>query len=436
MKSHKQPTGLRKLWSKAFYGKYANWPKTLWYHLFIKKMVFNKKATRAQNSNEKPLKVIFFVLNIGMWKYDSLFRLLLNDSRFNPVIIPYPILWHSKEDLKNAEKGIVDYCKKHGFPYIIGYNIDTQEYIPAKELKADFVSYSQQYNNCPDFWKVEKFYRDSLIFTYPYGLPVSHPTSFSHFNNLLIQNVAWRQFHGDKTYGKLYQKNFITRGKNFLWVGNVFYDKLLRKKSDHLPWKSIEHTRKRIIWAPHHTIGQNDDLPFSHFLEINELMIDIAQEYSNQIDFAFKPHPMLYHRLCETWGRERTDVYYKKWDEMQNTCLVQGDYTDIFLTSDGMIHDCAGFTLEYLFVNKPVLYVNFRNVDMSKYMNSTSLACYQQHYIAQKEADIRTFIDNIIIAGNDHKSAQRKVFAMENLFPPNTESVGKNMYNEFLSFVK
>lgn len=430
MKKYEYPTGLKKLWSKAFYGKYANWPKTIWFYTFNSKKAYNKIKKRTKNANKEPLRVIFFVLKISMWKYDSLFKLLLEDNRFEPIIIPYPIIWESKEELKQSEKGIIEYCKKNNFPYKIGYDIDTQKYIPADELNPDFVSYSQPYNNCPDFWKVEKFYKKALIFNYPYGLPIDNN---KHFNNLLSQNVCWRLFYHTKDSFEAFKINPITHGSNFLWVGNVFYDKIFSHVAKEEEWKIKDSSMKRIIWAPHHTIGPNDDLPFSNFIELHEDMLKIAQKYENKVQFVFKPHPGLYYRLINLWGKEKTDNYYREWKVRPNTNLINGAYTDLFMTSDALIHDSGGFTIEYLYTNKPVMFVNFRNNEMLDYMPGLPTECYNQHYIGKSYDDIINFIESVVLDGNDKMKESRADFVKSKLIPPNNQSVGQNMFDEFLT---
>ena len=433
MKKYVIPSGIKSLWNKVYYGKYANWPKTAWFHFIISRNVYENVRKRARRHPDQPLRVIFFVLDISMWKYESLFELLLADSRFDPLIVPYPLDWHSVEEQKKSEKGIIDYCRIHAFPYLIGYDIDTKEYLPAKALCADFVSWSQPYNNCPVFWKVEQFYKNALVFTYPYGLPIDNN---KHFNNLLSQNVSWRLFYNNRASKDVFDKNPFTRGRNFRYVGNVFYDKIKQHCAKGPHWKSTDFRLKRIIWAPHHTIGENDDLPFSNFLKLCDEFVTIAHKFEGRALFAFKPHPLLYHRLLELWGKEKTDEYYQQWSDMPNTCYVSGDYTDLFLTSDAMIHDCAGFTFEYLFTNNPVMFVNMRDNDMKKYMPGFSYQCYTQHYIGRSVEDIEDFIEHVVIEEKDDKAGPRSAFVNGELLPPRGKSVGENMMEEFLSVLK
>lgn len=429
MKQYKAPNGALRLFNKAFYGKYANWPKSIWFNTLVKGKALKRVQDKARKG--QTLNVIFFVLNLGMWKYESLFKLLLKDKRFNPIIIPYPLLWQSSETLKANENAIIKYCNSMNFPYRIEYSIENRTFVSADELDADFVCWSQPYNNCPDFWKVEKFYHRALVFTYPYGLPIGKN---SHFNNLLVENVAWKIFHTTDSAKNIFTSNPITHGRNFLWTGSTIYDKLKDRKLSLDNWKQKDLTLKRVIWAPHHTIGDNDDLPFSTFLIICDDMVSLAKEYEGKIQFVFKPHPMLKERLESKWGKRRTTEYYNKWEKMPNTCIQTGDYADLFFSSDAMIHDCAGFTMEYLFTQKPVLFM-MKEDSIKDYVSDFSYSCHNQHYKGKSADDIRNFLENLI-NNIDPMKDSRFDFYNKHLLPPNGNTAAENMFQEFLNILK
>lgn len=426
MKLFTPPRGFKKYWSKIFYGRYANWPKTAWFHLFISRRVLKRLVVRSQNSDVMPLTVIFFVLDIAMWKYEGLFRLMLEDSRFNPYIIPYPLLWHTAEQNKNAEAKIKDYCISNSFPYIIGYDIDNEMYIPAEQLNADFVCYTQPYNNCPDFWKVEKFYHKTLIFSYPYGDAVSKGGGLKNF---LTENVSWQLFQNTPLTYPLYRKNLITRGKNFNYVGHTAFDVPYLKSCN--DWKINSNELKRVIIAFHHTIDENDKIPFSNFLYYHERIFTIIEKFKDSIQFAFKPHPILYPKLVRLWGKEKTDKYYDKWKNGSNTSLVTGDYMSLFYTSDALIHDCTGFTGEYLFTKKPSLHIC--RIGAENHLSRYGKICFQQHYRGLNENDIENFLSEVVLQQKDSLMSQREKFYNEQLTPPNNRSASENMFSSFIS---
>ena len=427
MKQYHKPSLLVRVVNKALFSAWMKWPKTAYYHYFLR-----KKVIAAVSERKLPYHVVFFVLNAGMWKYESLLEAMMRDERFKPLVIPYSLPWHTREQQLLFQNEVVEYCRRKGYPCRVAFDIENQQYVPAKDIKADFISYSQPYNNCHHFWRLERFWRRALVFNYPYGLPLESNV----FNNLLIHNVAWKNFFPTDSLRALYDRNPITHGYNYVFSGNVVYDRMAAEQPDDCGvWKDgALHTRKRIIWAPHHTIGDHDELPFSTFLTLCDAMVDLARKYVREVEIAFKPHPMLRERLYTTWGKEKTEEYYTLWATMPNTRLALGDYIGLFKTSDAMIHDCSGFMLEYLYTRKPVLFVSKNNTE--DYLSSYARSCFRHHYHAFSPSDVETFISDTVIAGNDSMKPERDKFYMEELLPPHNNTAAVNMLNEFSSFVE
>lgn len=157
-------------------------------------------------------------------------------------------------------------------------------------------------------------------------------------------------------------------------------------------------------------------------------MIELAIKYQDKIEIAFKPHPVLYDRLIEKWGESKAYEYYAQWENMSNTFICKGMYFELFAFSDGMIHDSCSFVGEYLFVNKPVMYV-CRNKDIPEGINNEfGIACFEQHYHGYGINDIEKFI-NMLLNKKDPMLDKRTEFVKANLYPPNTCSVAENMFN-------
>ena len=102
--------------------------------------------------------------------------------------------------------------------------------------------------------------------------------------------------------------------KNVEVVGYSLYDQFKTEvKTD--PWQSKD--KKRIIWAVHHSILNDDLAECSTFLKYAEFMKIFAIENQN-LEIAFKPHPHLKEHLYkhEDWGKEKTDAYFDFWKNM------------------------------------------------------------------------------------------------------------------------
>lgn len=117
------------------------------------------------------------------------------------------------------------------------------------------------------------------------------------------------------------------------------------------------------------------------------------------------------------WGKEKTDRYYSEWECLPNAQLETGEYVDLFMTSDAMIHDCGSFTIEYHYTLKPVMYlVNGR--EHTKMMNAYAKEAYDLHYKGKNMKDIRSFIENVISERSDYLLEKRKIFLNHTYYLP------------------
>ena len=164
-------------------------------------------------------------------------------------------------------------------------------------------------------------------------------------------------------------------------------------------------------------------------------MLELAIRYVEQIQIAFKPHPRLLTELYNhpDWGKEKADAYYRQWAEMPNTQLETGEYIDLFMNSDAMIHDCGSFTAEYLYTQRPVMFYTHDRKAVEKQLNELGMAALDAHYIGGSADDIESFIKDVVIGENDPKVSARKAVYDKYLLPPNGRSTAENIYHDLLS---
>lgn len=197
-------------------------------------------------------------------------------------------------------------------------------------------------------------------------------------------------------------------------------------------WRNCGESLKKIVWAPHWTINNDSRFSPATFLQYAQFMVELAQKYQDKVQIAFKPHPLLYRTLCEhpEWGKERTDAYYSMWNNMPNTQLEEGDYIELFLQSDAMIHDSGSFIMEYLIVNKPCMFLqkDLGNPHCSV-MTTEALKSYT---IGYSQADIESFILDCVLGNKDPMRVIRHNFVAEYLTPPNSLSAADNIIKTIL----
>jgi CDP-glycerol glycerophosphotransferase (TagB/SpsB family) len=251
--------------------------------------------------------------------------------------------------------------------------------------------------------------------------------------NSLLQNIAWKLFYPTLSHINTAKKFANNKGVNVFVTGYPIFDEILNhNKIRKDPWIINDKSVKRIIWAPHHSIESDNSLQLSNFLHNYDLILDLAEKYKTKIQIAFKPHPFLISKLYNhiEWGKERADAYYKKWESKSNCQLETGEYVDLMITSDAMIHDSISFTVEYLYTKKPVFYVSKKN-----HVNNLCVfgnLAFDQHYNGFSDSQIEHFISEIVVNDKDPMKLNRSKFFNDFLIPPNNQSVANNILSEIL----
>ncbi|MGL5050180.1 MAG: CDP-glycerol glycerophosphotransferase family protein, partial [Fusobacteriaceae bacterium] len=393
---------------------------------FIKNQLKKNKKLEKELKEKEVIKVAFFVVVSSGWKLERIYKEMLKNSKFEPIIIICPrySLGESRmfEELDIAEI----YFKEKGYDYKKSYNKETKSWLDVKkEIKPDIIFYEN-----PHVGTTMKEYSiennlDTLSCYIPYFLDVVK--LYDKQYNSFFHKMMWKIFT-ETDYNREVAKNHCdVKDINRAVVGapmiEIYLDKDYKTTN---PWKN--DNRKKIIWAPHQMLNDNPLLKLSTFETYYKSMIQLAQKYKSEIQIAFKPHPRLKEKLEKKWGIKKTEEYYNFWISGENTFLVEGAYEDLFLTSDALMHDCASFTLEYLYLNKPTLYLNDKNMqDRKEIFNDFGYEAYLTHYKAFSKDDIEQFINSIILKNEDYMALNRKDFLEKKLLNEKLKNPSKNI---------
>ena len=171
-------------------------------------------------------------------------------------------------------------------------------------------------------------------------------------------------------------------------------------------------------------------LALSSFLENGQLMLELMHKYENEVQWIFKPHPLLYSKLVKQWGKEKTDDYYNDWKNSENSQYENGQYDAIFKYSDAMIHDCSSFTIEYHYTKNPVMYL-MRKQGRDVIYNDFGQKAFDLHYKGNTKEQIEQFIQNVI-RGVDPLKEERERFYNEHLIPPHGKTACENIIDAIL----
>lgn len=357
---------------------------------------------------------------------------MLKHPRFYPVILICPVVNLGDEMMKLEMKRCFDYFSSKNFNPISAYDLRNNRYLDvSKDLKPDMIFYTTPYFNQSDLRYFITRNLDVLGIYIPYGIANNKDLEYTY--NLLFHNLVWRYYVESDMHRKYAIDNSKCHGRNVVVTGYPAIEELIDAHYIPLsnPWKVKDHYLKRIIWAPHHTIQPVGSVSYSCFLAYAEFMIEMAIKYKDSVQFVFKPHPLLRNKLESLWGKSSTAEYYDKWASMPNTELAEGEYIDLFLSSDAMIHDSGSFLAEYLYVNKPVMRT-LNGVPIEDMYNSFALKCLDQYYFAYNKSDIEHFIQDVI-NDIDPLKEQRTKFVNDVLMPKGSPS--QNIINDILDSI-
>lgn len=374
-----------------------------------------------QIRRKKKISVVFLLSELPVWKTERLYLSMKRHARFCAVIAITPTL-----EVENAHLKVIEYCKEKSYDYIV---LDVNKKI-VDQVDGDIIFYTKPYQSnyypCHRIWANKR-----SLFCYVYYAFHSVLEEWTLNEPLFLH--SWIYFFENESTATEFASKMKNRGKNLCVTGIPFMDELNDSKKNVSDFWQFYDGRKRVIYAPHHTIADPvhpvmPGISYSTFLDYAEYMLELAERYRQQIVVAFKPHPSLRMKLNSVWGKEKTDAYYDRWSTLENTQLSTGKYLGLFFHSDAMIHDCGSFTMEYLYTSNPVMYL-VKETDEVHTQNLTQFAAeaYDCHYKGRTKDDVENFIREVVINGNDILRSKREGFYQEALLPPNGRSACENI---------
>lgn len=434
-------TGLMHSTKRRFLSS-ADWLKSVAYKAIYKSSVncwiplnirFQEAKLRARVKKGGRVRVCFFAMSLAMWRYQSVYERLMSDKRFEVYVVLSPSrLWDAAERERNLSE-LRQFFNAKGVTFIDwDAKAQNSSVDVRREINPDILFYPQQYKSVHFHDHCYRRFMNKLFCWCMYGMSVYED---ARFYNTEFLNIAWKLFYNNQSELKAAERLADNKGRNVVITGYPNMTEYLSPNQNDV-WKIKEPNVKRLIWAPHYSINpEGDELYRSNFLWMADEMVKLARQYADRLQIAFKPHPKLRTRLYEhpQWGREKTDEYYRLWAEMPNTQLETGQFIDLFKTSDAMVHDSASFQIEYLYVNKPVMYVLRKKIDED--ITDISEKALECHYIGKSMDDIRRFVD-MVFDGEDTMREKREQYYQQYLLPENGPDVGLNMYNEIITTLR
>ena len=373
------------------------------------------KKLKSKNS----INLLFLTNHISQWKYQTLLEKFLKNNRYNCSVVFLPDENYNNNYVEsyNFNK---DEFKKKNIDLISSFNLTEKRWINLDKIyKPDIVFFSRSLIKRKSKYSIFSF-NNSLTCYVPYSLFIDNNDKLQCAT--LFHKLLWKQFLPYQDNFEIAKKYY--KGNNILITDYLGCDPFKIKKYDPIIWKNKKF--KKIIWAPHHTIDNNNKNYFSTFFKFHKLIIELANKYKDSIDFCFKPHPALKQKLYDhvDWGVNKTNDYYNYWSNTHNTLLSENDYHNLFIESDGLILDSVSFTAEYLYLNKPYCFLTKDDFDYANSLNSIGNKIFSIIDKAHNFESLDDFIKNSIFTQNINQINKQKILL---------SSLNKNNNGNFLA---
>ena len=361
------------------------------------------KTKEQELIGKKEINIVFLVNMASMFAAESLMNEMKQNKKYNVSLYIIPdVRFTREENYRIYEETYKELKEKYDFAekaVIIDYEKD--EIIEYKNLvkQADIVCYPSPYDVSYSLYNPYYAVQENIL-----SIHINYGFFRSIYDRFIYAldnyNSFWKVFLETEYNMEEYKQYGRCNSINAVLTGYAKMDRL----SEYMATKK-ENKRKRIIIAPHHSVdgGMNKMLALSNFEKYADLFLELPLKYP-EIDFIFRPHPVLFSTLKNNnkWGETKVENYINKLKSYKNVIYsTEGDYLEIFANSDGIIQDSGSFLVEYFYTGKPCCYMLKTKKDIKEKFNTLGIKCLEHVYIAFEKQNILDFIDNVIINDND-----------------------------------
>jgi hypothetical protein len=352
----------------------------------------------ARHRGARPIRVAFLVSNTASWKVGPVFARMLDDEDFTPVAVICPVVRGKLSTVaEQTADTIRQYLDAHGFPHVdlteLGEDAAKTE---IDRIDPHLVFFTNPHRLVPKALHDDLF-RERLSCYVPYSHEVMQYGDDQEQHNQDSHNAFWKIFVPHEASRRSYVAARLRGDTGVSVTGFPACEPLMEPAAarDPSPWKPQERDRMRVIYAPHWL--WRPDIKMATIDAFGDAMMRIAHDYSDDIQWALRPHPMLRPRLMQdpAWGPERTQTFFDFWERSEYSQIHEDDYVPLFRTSDALIHDSGSFLAEYLYLRKPVMYLMTEDTgDM--YFNAFGRGAITACEIGRSSDEIRRFLDDLL----------------------------------------
>lgn len=313
--------------------------------------VFETNVSRLKK--KRKIRIAFQTAFVSTWCGDEILLKFLNDERFDASIL---ITQQTNGNWEKERQLLVSHFKKMNVPYIV-VNEDTY---PGD---YDIIVYTTPYIGSLEHFNSRDIPTKTLVCYIPYSFLLSKLQGMQF--NQFIHNICWRNYITSKFYFKMADKYCDIGRMGMRFSGFPRMDGFIHNTVD-------EHDKgkKVIVYAPHHSIN---GVPYtSTFAENKDYFLKYAKKHQDETYWIVKPHPLLRVTSVEEGlfqSELEYDEYLDQWNRLPNAEVSERDYMECFQESDALILDSVSFLAEYMYVEKPILFLERDGIEFNELGN-------------------------------------------------------------------
>lgn len=383
-------------------------------------------SVRAQQQSEEKIKVAFFAQEVPVWtSLKSVYEAMLKDSRYIAQLIYTPFSYAHADDKTNH---------KLIYEQEFGLNIMNYDEYSISAESPDIVIYPKPYAAIPYQFYITEVRKVVTRCVYiPYGISTVSNKEYDRYAwGLPMHFYSWKVIADSSTAINCARRSGYCDAKNLYPCGHPRLDIWIRGKGDvkiPIEWTKKIANRKVILYNSHHSVMPG--IGFGTFLNYGEKIIEHFDN-QNELILIWRPHPHLKLALSELnlMNSKDFEKIFKKAKE-SNSIILDNTQSYIygFIASDAMISDGSSLIKEYLFLDKPELYLKKHTSD-GILDDNEFLDCLS---VADRFEDIIEFLESLK-KNIDEKKCIRKEIILEKFFGVHYH-IGEKICNDFSHFI-
>lgn len=300
------------------------------------------------------VRAVFFAELGEKWDaMESVYTYMRDDPRFDPVVVLTPVFRIAQQANGKTEQEVIykDYLTPLGIPFFEYNEYDIEKDCP------ELAFMSQPYESCtlPAFW-AEHIAKYTRLVYLSYYLPdrVSQNT-IEALCRLPVYHHAWKVAGYNQKHFDFYSRHSYCRGSNMMLTGLPKTDPMVLLSDRELPlpsgWEKLRG-KKTFLWNSWYDIKVSSLRYFEDIIHWFEQHPDCA--------LIWRPHPMMdtVTKLYYPDAYSRFKEYQSIISAMPNGVVDRETSCEAaFRYSDALISDYSSLMVQYLFADKPLLWM-------------------------------------------------------------------------------